>query len=208
MALRRAAGLVLRIRDGHALDVRALLRGALVRERTATLVASLPGGVEHELTVDDIRALLEPSDDDTTRRLASLGLLVDRESADGGWHPDAAHFHFATRWRGVAAAGALEPGPSDRDAAVAGLRALRAALGPPPPHFHRAGDADDALALPDGRRDGELYRLLRARETRRSFDRTRPTTRDELATVLRYTVGCHGTARLLDDLVVLKKTVP
>jgi putative peptide maturation dehydrogenase len=208
MALRRAAGLVLEIRDGQVLDVAALLGGTLVVEPASKLVATTPLGAEHELSPDDVRALLDPGDDEATARLASAGILVDDEPEAGGWHPDAARFHFATRWRDVAPAASFEPQPRERESATPGLEALRAALGPPPPHFHRAGDGDEAVPLPSGRRDGGLYRLLAARETRRSFDAARPTTRDELATVLRYTVGCHGTARLLDDLVVLKKTVP
>src|SRR5919202_3610724 len=142
MSLRRPPGLVVRIREGQALDVDALLAGTLVVEPTAQLVASVTGGDEHELGDEDVRALLDPNDDDATRRLVSLGLLVDGDGErDDWWHAEAAHFHFATRWRDVSQPASLEAAAFDETDARAGLALLRERLGPPPPHFHHRDES-------------------------------------------------------------------
>ncbi len=75
--------------------------------------------------------------------------------------------------------------------------------GPPPPQFKRI---EGALPLPPVDRKGGLFDALRARRTVRGFERDARLSAGELSTVLRYVWGCHGTARLGEDVVLLKKT--
>jgi len=91
------------------------------------------------------------------------------------------------------------------DTLARGSPAFVERYGPPPSHFHSRGEA---IPLAPGDRNGPLFEALATRHTSRGFDREAPLAAAELSTVLRYVWGCHGTARLGDDLVVLKKTSP
>jgi putative peptide maturation dehydrogenase len=149
--------------------------------------------------------------DAAAETLARQGLLVsdepeepfvalrrrDEELTALGWRPEAAAFHLATRWRG---ARARVPG---RDGSPPPSRPRRT---PPLTPFHERGGA--RVALPAGEPDGELYRLLHARRTARSFDAAQPVTVTELATLLRQVWGVHGSARIARGDVALRKTSP
>ncbi|MDX6514642.1 MAG: hypothetical protein QOH73_308 [Gaiellaceae bacterium] len=149
--------------------------------------------------------------DDADVALARDGLLVsdepsepfvalrarDRELSELGWHPGAAAFHLATRWRRTrtrvpAADGSYPPRPPRPRPAL--------------PPFHERGG--ERIALPAATRDGDLYGLLHARRTARSFDATSPVTVDELATLLLHVWGTHGTTRLASGDTALAKTSP
>jgi putative peptide maturation dehydrogenase len=154
------------------------------------------------------------------RRLAGQGLLVSDERDDRlvelrarderlsaiPWRAYAALHRAMTAWRDVTVA-VSEEAPSDELAhtLARGSPAFVEQYGPPPSHFHSVGEA---IPLPAGDRSGHLFELLDARHTTRGFDREAVLTAAELSTLLRYVWGCHGTARVGDDLVVLKKTSP
>jgi len=154
------------------------------------------------------------------RRLAEQGLLVSDERDDRlvelrarderlsatPWHAYAALHRAMTAWRDVTVA-VSEVAPRDELAATLarGSPAFVDRYGTPPSHFHSVGEA---IPLPSGDRAGPLFDLLAARQTARGFDREASLSAAELSTVLRYVWGCHGAARLGDELVVLKKTSP
>jgi putative peptide maturation dehydrogenase len=154
------------------------------------------------------------------RRLADRGLLVSDERDDRlaelrarderlsatPWRAYAALHRAMTAWRDVTVA-VSEEAPRDElaDTLARGSPAFVERYGAPPSHFHSVGDA---IPLPPADRTGPLFDLLAARQTARGFDREAPLTTAELSTVLRYVWGCHGTARVGDELVVLKKTSP
>jgi putative peptide maturation dehydrogenase len=154
------------------------------------------------------------------RRLAELGLLVSDERDDRlaelrarderlsatPWHAYAALHRATTAWRDVDVAVSDEaPREELADTLARGSPAFVELYGPPPCHFHNRGEP---IPLAAGDRDGRLFELLTARHTARGFDREASLTTTELSPVLRYVWGCHGTASLGDDLVVLKKTSP
>ena len=154
------------------------------------------------------------------RRLAERGLLVSDERDDRlaelrarderlsaiPWHAYAALHRATTAWRDVDVAVSPEaPREELAETLARGSPAFVELYGPPPSHFHSRGEA---IPLAPGDRGGPLFELLTARQTARGFDRKAPLTTGELSTVLRYVWGCHGTARLGDGLVVLKKTSP
>ena len=154
------------------------------------------------------------------RRLAEQGLLVSDERDDGlaelrarderlsstPWHAYAALHRAMTAWRDVDVAVSEEaPREELANTLARGSPAFVERYGPPPSHFHSVGEP---IPLPPADRDGPLFELLAARHTARGFDREAALTTTEISTVLRYVWGCHGTARLGDDLVVLKKTSP
>src|SRR5438105_629272 len=89
----------------------------------------------------------------------------DEELTALGWLPEAAAFHLATRWRGRRA---LVP---TREGAPPPQRERKR---PPLAPFHERGG--ERVPLPAGERQGELYRVLHARRTARSFDGERPLT--------------------------------
>lgn len=154
------------------------------------------------------------------RRLAQQGLLVSDERDDRlaelrarderlsgtPWYAYAALHRATTAWRDVDVAVSAEaPREELAETLARGSPAFVERFGPPPPHFHTVGEA---IPLPAADRAGPLFELLAARQTARGFDREASLTAIELSTVLRHVWGCHGTARLGDDLVVLKKTSP
>ena len=121
----------------------------------------------------------------------------DEELAAPAWNRYAALYHSMTRWKGVRAV-------------IAGAAPLPRTRGrwPPPPHFHRLPHASGTARLPLVDPPGPLYDLLRRRKTGRGFDMGASLSLDELATVLRYVWGCHGTHEVAPELTILKKTSP
>lgn len=229
---RRTAYLTLSIGDNRVLDVAALLRGEVdVRRANGLRVRSLLSDEESALTLDELRVLLDLPDDDwseprsgdsTLERLARRGVVVtdaadarlddlraaDERLAASEWHPAAAAFHLATRWRGVQAAAFPEVLDDATAAGEAAAAQFFERFGPPPPHFHEVSDGADATELPLVRRSGGVYDTLTTRKTTRTYDAAATLDVERLSTVLYYVVGCHGTAPLHGEALVLKKTSP
>lgn len=215
------------------LDVAALFRGELRTRTTRPRILALAvlTGERHELSREELDVLLavpaerwvdgDRRDSDTLSDLAHKGLVLsddkdprlsalrERDAALSAneWNLYAALYHYMTRWSAVdfrdGGEEELQLGPESKAAA----QAFTARHGPPPGPFpdRRQGRS---LPLPDGLREGALYRTLQARRTTRAFDAEAPMTADELGTVLRYVFGCHGYARTLADVVCIKRTSP
>jgi putative peptide maturation dehydrogenase len=179
------------------------------------LVISLPahewvdvGGDQAE-TVDSLARrgvlLMEAEDEpelETMRRR-------DEELAATDWNLYGALYHFLSRWQGVdlRTLGTENPAAEILPPTVDTVREFFAERGSPPTAF--AGDGGAAAhELPTVRRSGQLYDVLTRRKTTREFDRARPMTRDELAALLYYVFGCQGYARVLGEVLTLKKTSP
>ena len=121
----------------------------------------------------------------------------DEQLAAPAWNRYAALYHSMTRWQGV-------------QAVVSGAAPLPRTPGrwPPPPHFHRLGEHRATTRLPLVDPAGPLYDLLPRRKTTRGFDPAASLSLGELATVLRWVWGCHGTHEVTPELTILKKTSP
>jgi putative peptide maturation dehydrogenase len=221
---RRAAHVFLTLSDERVPDIARLVRGEVeLVPQTQLLALSVLTGRERAITPDDLRVLEGLSADRWTevadipleaekvQSLALDGLLVcdpaDEELADLrrrdeqlreiGWNPYAALYHSLTSWRDVDVGPLFESVPDDLERP-----------GRPPPHFHRAPKALETFELPLARTEESLFALLSQRRTTRAFDPGQPLTADELATLLDYTFGCHGYARVGEDAVLLRKTSP
>lgn len=186
---------------------------------SSTLPAfSLLTGKPSDLSLGEAGELLELSArewtwrlDETAVSLAHRGLVVSDEPGEPfealrrrdaeltalGWQTEAARYHLASRWHGVRAA----VGNPDGSRPPIATR-----HGRPQPAFAERGGS--RLGLPHVERDSELYRVLRARRTARSFEPKQPVTADELSTLLRWVWGAHGTAPLAFGDTALRKTSP
>jgi putative peptide maturation dehydrogenase len=214
-----------------------LVRGETEVRRTPKLVAiSVLRGAEFEIAEGDFGLLATvPSDrwldlDEFAaegrprlRELAELGLVVsteddpllaelrgrDEQLSSGSWNIYAALFHSLTKWRDVDFRRDLGPEleelPVQPAATVTRLVELH---GPPPPHFHVAGQALAEVELPLVSREGALSEALDGRKTTRAFDHNGALTLDELATVIYEVFGCRGYAPLGPGLTALKKASP
>lgn len=234
--VRRTRYLLFTCQDGPVLDVAALLRGVgrLAPART-TYALSILRGEEYPVAPDELEWLLSiPSDADVETngadaamadRLARLGLVVtddpdeelaelarrDRALEDGQWNLYGALYHFLTKWRDVdlgvgldeeADAGELPP------AVIGALDEILARRGAPPPAFHTLAEPRARHELPVVERDDGLYAALAQRRTTRGFDRDARMTTEELAVVLHYVFGCHGTAPMGRGELMIKRTSP
>jgi putative peptide maturation dehydrogenase len=113
-----------------------------------------------------------------------------------GWWPEAAALHVGGRWDGVRTrvrdrSGSLSP---------------RAYPGAPLPALPVRGGPVTPLPRSDG--DSPLRQVLARRRTVRTFDDTRPVEAAEVAALLRWVWGAHGTVRLAGGDVGLKRTSP
>jgi putative peptide maturation dehydrogenase len=202
---RRTRYLFLRPQDDGSLVAVSVLKGeevALDAERVDLLLA---------LPADRWTGLEASGNPAAVLELARHGLVVtdgadetlaelrrrDEQLAAPAWNRYAALYHSLTRWRGVRAV-------------VAGEAPLPRVPGrwPPPPHFHRIPDPAATSRLPVMDPPRPLYDLLRRRKTTRGFDPGAALSLEELATVLRWVWGCHGTHEVTPDLTILKKTSP
>ena len=227
-SVRRTQYLLLRCIDEPEVDVALLLRGrAQLAPARPTLAVSLLAGEEVLLSGEELDTLLStPSDrwvpedaDGVARSLARSGLLLcdepdelleelrrrDERLSSPPWNLWAAVHRTMTAWRGVEAAVSDEQASPDElsELFARGSPAFVERYGPPPPEFKRMGGA---LPLPPVERVGGLYDALRERHTTRGFDLEAPLTTEELSAVLHYVWGCHGVARLGEDVAILKKT--
>ena len=120
------------------------------------------------------------------------------------WHPYAALYHFLDR----------EQGATPVDLAALSESAARDAedfvrrYGPPPDPFYSAGCAGPRVDLPLDEKSGQLYEALANRRSIRAFDNARSLQLRDLATLLRYTFGCHGTLELSPETLLVHKTSP
>jgi len=122
----------------------------------------------------------------------------DEELTALGWWPDAAALHLGARWDGVRAA---VPGRDGRQPPTSGY------AGSALPAFPVRGCPRTPLPRSEG--DSALRQVLARRRTVRTFDDVRrPVDVAELATLLRWVWGAHGTVRLAGDEVGLKRTSP
>lgn len=183
---------------------------ALHGSRTVGLAPA--AGAELELTEDDVELLRRLPDDswtdlEETPRIGELvraGVVVAEgdEAADGRlrrlrWLPVAALFHRATSWRDV--------GVELDDAAAEAERGERDPL---PPDFPAATGPEARVELPLVERAGGLYDVLTRRASVRVFVRDRPLALRDLAVVLRYVWGVHGSYALSRGGRGLRKTSP
>jgi putative peptide maturation dehydrogenase len=190
--------------DGSAnIVVRSLLTGRRVRLAPDTFAALL--------AVSDRSWAWRAEGDAWAERLGADGLLVtddprepfaglrrrDEELTALGWWPDAAALHLGARWEGVRARvprrdGSMRPRPPY--------------TAPPLPAFPIRGGA--RVELPRSERDSPLRDVLAQRRTVRSFDSGQPVELGELATLLRWVWGAHGTIRLAGKDAGLRRTSP
>lgn len=221
---RRAAHVFFRLSDDLLPDIARLVRGEVeLVLQTQLLALSILTGRERAISLDDYRLLesmaterwveVTESRVDATklRSLAADGLVVfdpaDEELAElrrrddqlrtAGWNPYAALYHSLTKWRDVDVGPLFESPQAKADRP-----------GAPPPHFHEAAQVLETVELPLVERDEGLFRLLSQRRTTRGFDPETSLSADELATILYYTFGCHGFARMGDGAILLRKTSP
>jgi putative peptide maturation dehydrogenase len=149
-------------------------------------------------------------DDAWTEQLASDGLLVsdeprepfvglrrrDEELTALGWWPNAATLHIGARWEGVRARTPRRDGSLPRRTRP---------LGQPLTAFPVRGGA--RTELPPSERESPLRDVLAQRRTVRTFA-GQPVTLAELATLLRWVWGAHGTIRLAGGDVGVRRTSP
>lgn len=220
------------LEDDYPLDLASVLAGQLPQPASTGRILALSAltGRHYQITGEQLEVLRSvPSDgwmasdgiDITTLRdLCDKGLLVSSSEDErltflrqreetlsaNEWNPYAALNHYMTQWSGVDIRNGntdFELTPETRAAAQEFL----AEHGPPPPEFAEPRGTN-RVRLPAIQRDGELYRGLSARRTTRAFDRETPMSLEQLDTVLRYVFGCHGYARTLADVVLIKRTSP
>ena len=140
-------------------------------------------------------------------------LLRRHEQLDAGaWNGLAATYHFMGRWQDAHTR--VEPADNSRENRDWGMldpddaADFLARHGQPPPHFHTVEAATSRHSMPTVERQGGLWDTLARRRTTRLYDASKPVSRDDLATVLKYAFGCHGTAPMFDGIEGIKKTSP
>src|SRR5438552_10007445 len=197
---------------------RHLALSAFEGDDPRVVVRSLLAGKQTELSMSQLGALLRlpirswtwfAEDDPWAEELGRAGLVIsddpekpfaslrqqDEELTALGWWPDAAALHRGARWDG---ARARVPG---RDGSPATARSY---LGLPLPAFPVRGGS--RMSLPRSEAESPLRQLLARRRTVRTFDDTPPVDLTELATLLRWVWGAHGTTRLAGNDVGLRRT--
>lgn len=231
MRVKRTPYADLQIADLPELDESALERGEIVESRRPGVLGfSALTAAHHRLTAADVALLarlpagewtdIEPDDDGQVDELARHGFVVTdsdeepyrllRERDDaftaGAWSPEAACFHFSCEDRY-----AYEQ--PDGDYAAALERSAESFTqhaerhGTPPPAFWEPEQVEERSELPLTSPEGQLYDVLTARRSTRSYT-GQPLTQEQLSTLLRYVWGCHGTTDLAPDIPVLRKTSP
>jgi putative peptide maturation dehydrogenase len=188
---------------GSRVVVRSLLTGRRVRfspEELGRLLAiserSWAWRAEADAWIEQVKADGFLVSDDPCEPFVGLRLR-DEELTALGWWPDAAALHLGARWEGVRARvphrdGSMPPRPPH--------------AAPPLPAFPVRGGA--RVELPRSGRDSPLRDVLARRRTVRTFDTDRPVDRGELATLLRWVWGAHGTIRLAGKDAGLRRTSP
>jgi putative peptide maturation dehydrogenase len=227
--VRRTRYLLLYLDDQPFLDVALLLRGVAHAAPTPRLRAiSLLTGGAAPLWRDDLDLIMSiPLEDwveepdgagGRARELARAGALLsdadepllaelrkrDEALADVGWNLYGALYHLLTRWSSV---DLRQGGSAEIDPPSAELvRDFFRLQGPPPAALRPV--ASGAVELPVVETSGPLHELLGRRRTTRSFDRSGPLPLEELAVVLDTVFGVRGYARVLGQVLTLKRTSP
>jgi len=221
---RRTRWAGIRCVDGVYLDVSALVRGEARLEREPELRAfSILDGKEHDLSRAELDLLLGLSEeewretaDPALGELERKGLAVvegsaaaalDEAIAAAQWNLAGALYHARSRWRGVdvelESAGAV-----DLALGRAAAAEFVEQFGPPPPHFHSAGNAREVAELPLVDGVGGLFETLAKRRTSRGFDGSRRLEAEALALVLRTVFGAQALAPIAGDAVGVRRTSP
>ena len=159
--------------------------------------------------------------------LAQAGLVLVQESGDSrldelrgrherldadAWNGLAATYHFMGRWQD--AHHRIDPSEEDRKLRDWGMLDARGAAdfltrhGQPPSHFHTLEKARSRHPMPLVKRQGGFWDTLSRRRTTRFYNPTKAISRDDLATILYHTFGCHGVAPMFDGIDGIKKTSP
>jgi putative peptide maturation dehydrogenase len=231
---RRARYVLFCCDDEPSLDIGLLFQGVASPEPHRQLYAlSILSGQAVPIAGEDLELVVslpthkwvEMAEDETDRvsNLARRGVLLtdeddpelarlrrrDETLAETDWNVYGALYHFLARWRGV---DLRTLGEDNRDTelvppTVDTLRDFFALRGPPPAAFP-SNRAAPTRELPIVKRRGRLYDVLTDRKTTREFDGTTQMTLEDLATVLQYVFGCHGYARVLGEVLTLKRTSP
>ncbi len=235
MRIKRSGYLFFVAGESSVFDTAAFLRGELRMETESHLEAlSLLAGDRRPISTAQIDLLCRLSeqswseaadiadhpalDEATLDDMARFGWLVC--DADGGeaaelrrreerlesgrWHPYAALFHFVEREQLTKPIDLTVIADNAREDAARFVERH----GPPPPAFHTAAGAGAAVELPVVERAGSFYEALAKRRTTRAFDRSRPLPQEDLAVLLRYSFGCHGTLKLSPEILMVHKTSP
>jgi putative peptide maturation dehydrogenase len=232
--VKRASFVLFDLADGQRVDLAALLRGEVdVTPQAPDIYAlALLTGRRERLTHAEFGALLtvgaggfvdaDEIGTEAALTLACRGLLIsdadeepfaslrarEADLAGRGWNLHAAGYHFMTKREGMDLRDDPAYRPGERAAGPALKQAFVEAFGASPPPFHSPAPPEaPRVALPRIARDGGLYAALAARRTTRSFALGETLRRDDLATVLHYVFGAHGTAET-DLGVVIRRTSP
>ncbi len=232
MKAKRTAFAEFQICDLPELDLEALKRDEVVEIRKPGILgfsALVPA--HHRLTRADVDLLANLSatewadvvdqDLDQVEVLARHGFVVvdvdeepfaefrqrDEAFTAGAWSPEAACFHFAAedRYHYKQPDGNYEAALAN---AAESFTQRAEKYGPPPPAFWEPDQVAKREALPIIEPEGDLFDVLRARHSVRSYDKHQPLDRDQLATLLYAVFGCQGTTELAPCFTVLRKTSP
>lgn len=222
MQVRRRGQIVVQLQRVSRLDLAAVLAGRDGRHWASQWLLLSPASPDGLVVSLEQLALLQQLDEQQWQPLAALspaqqqqlpwllehGLVeTDQQPLPAleqaaHWHPLAAVFHHATRWRDADCVQAME---STGTQTVQGLRQWLGSA--PPPALAERGDAAAARALP-APRHGPLQALLQRRVTCRNFDPDAALPLVALATVLAQTFGVHGMQHAGEDSVFLKRAAP
>lgn len=130
------------------------------------------------------------------------------------WHPKAALYHYLAKQPHTitleeSAVSSIEDVARNSEES---FERFISEHGPPPETFYRRNKALDAtgtdIKLPLSHHQDDFFSTLLRRRSTRAFDQDRPMKLIDLATILYYTFGCHGYARLATGVSVIKRTSP
>ena len=217
--------------DREFLDIGRLLHGeAVVAPLRQILAISVLTGKEHVVSRAELDLLASVPSDQWTERdgedaealaeLARKGLVLsdahddslrelrrrDESLASSQWNIYAALFHFLTKWKDVDIDLPVDEPPDPDVLETEPTAAFVELYGPPPRHFHSVAPSR-VTALPLAQRAGGIWETLERRQTTRTFTPA-PLSLEELSLVLQYSFGCRGSARVSEDVVLLRKTSP
>ena len=223
--VRRPRFLCFTCADEPFVDIGRFLQGEIEPATLRQLYALSPlTGRQVAVTREDLDVVLATPEDDWVQverdvtRLTRYGVLVDEEDAElrarddllrgSQWNLFGAVYYFLTRWSGVDLRDLTKQDPTGEllPPTAEIIRGFLDTYGTPPPAFREAHG--DVRELPLPHRKGQLYDVLLARRTCRSFDGDAELTLDELGSVLHYVFGYQAFAPLFGEVMTLKRTSP
>ncbi len=225
--IRRCAQLCVRLEHRKTLDFAALLSGQAgvgTRSVRLALAPHLDQPVEIDAGEMQVLAELDPGAWVPGETLVAAhgetcieGLLAkqllfaedagspaaarDRGYRDTHWHGGSAVMHAMSRWSHA------DSIAEQRESRLQSVDDMVAAFGPPPPHFHRRGDALARTELGEAVRT-PLDDLLERRATCRNFDPVQSVSTAHLSALLKRVFGVQGMEELAPGAVALKKNHP